>query len=81
MTLQDNDKVYIGFTGIIDIAYRSTRIGSSILPDNFYVTAGSSANDPITISYANYVWTTVPGPCGVGGYDGGKRQIDCGFAC
>ncbi|MCJ1465655.1 hypothetical protein MMC07_004274 [Pseudocyphellaria aurata] len=35
----------------------------------------------LEFAYAGDHWSTTDGRCSVGGYQGGARQMDCGFAC
>jgi len=51
----------------------------SALPLVFEVCSGSVDSDPITFHYGGDTFDSHS--CSVGGYDSGKRQMDCGFAC
>ncbi|KAI9798558.1 MAG: hypothetical protein M1833_004695 [Piccolia ochrophora] len=57
------------------------------LPYYLIVDPGKVDADPISVKYAGESWKTDDlypdgtGRCGVGAYDNGKREIDCGFHC
>ena len=54
---------------------------TSKLPKAVTVTAKAVDGDALTVEYDGIPFDTVSPFCVVGGYDSGKREIDCGFLC
>ncbi|KAI0012355.1 hypothetical protein F4779DRAFT_614557 [Xylariaceae sp. FL0662B] len=52
----------------------------SQLPAVVVLTAGAADSDPVTFSYNGATFSSSNG-CSTGGFDGGARQMDCGFTC
>ena len=50
------------------------------LPDSMEITVGYTNDDPLQFSYNGDTFTADQ-RCGVGKYDGGNRDMDCGFTC
>ncbi|KAI8624532.1 hypothetical protein F5Y19DRAFT_480554 [Xylariaceae sp. FL1651] len=44
------------------------------------LTVGSVDSDPVNFAYAGHRFSSSNG-CSTGGYDGGNREMDCGFQC
>ena len=53
----------------------------SQLPYTFEVLVGGTDRQPIRFQYSGQAWTSADGPCRVGDYDSGSRNMDCGFSC
>ena len=53
----------------------------SQLPDAFEVLVGGTDGQPVFFQYNGQAWDSDSTQCSVGGYDGGSRQMDCGFSC
>ncbi|KAI0425680.1 hypothetical protein F5Y09DRAFT_346454 [Xylaria sp. FL1042] len=53
---------------------------TSDLPNTVVVSVGAVDDDPVEFAYAGYQFSSSAG-CSTGGYDGGNREMDCGFAC
>lgn len=54
----------------------------SQLPDVFEVEVGANDAQPVLFQYNGQAWSTNGGQCGTPGeYDGGSRNMDCGFNC
>lgn len=51
------------------------------LPATVAITPGNTHDDPLNVEYGTWSTLTVAPACGVGSYDNGVRQIDCGFPC
>lgn len=51
------------------------------LPEVLIVTAGSVDSDPVSFAYGGQTWTSSDSQCSIGDYNGGSRQMDCGFTC
>lgn len=45
------------------------------------IIAGAVDSDPVGFEYNGASWDSSSSQCSVGGYDGGERQMDCGFTC
>ncbi|KAI9797895.1 MAG: hypothetical protein M1833_005095 [Piccolia ochrophora] len=65
---------------------RAPQVIKGKLPVEVTVNTGAEDKDPISITYGGDVWTTADTPdgkarCGVGPFDNGRREIDCGFTC
>ncbi|KAH8165071.1 hypothetical protein CIB48_g3210 [Xylaria polymorpha] len=70
----------IGGASRLDVAdYQSGGVYSQ-LPYTLVVTSGAVDSDPVGFAYAGYVFSSSSG-CSTGSYDGGNREMDCGFAC
>ncbi|KAH8818866.1 hypothetical protein DL96DRAFT_1684436 [Flagelloscypha sp. PMI_526] len=54
---------------------------TSKLPFVMIVTAQNVDDDPIKFAYAGQNFDSNAAQCSVGGYDSGKREMDCGFTC
>jgi hypothetical protein len=52
----------------------------SALPLVLVVTAENIDSDPVKFAYGAQSWDS-NSQCSVGGYDSGKREMDCGFTC
>ncbi|KAI8961303.1 hypothetical protein F5Y11DRAFT_326528 [Daldinia sp. FL1419] len=70
----------VGLDNGHDIPNFSSAAISSELPYQLIVTTGSVDNDPVQFSYAGYTFSSSTG-CSTGKYDGGNREMDCGFGC
>lgn len=80
--LYDRAQDFIGTSGTVDIPDGSTaNIGAPTLPYLLLVTSGHVDSDPIYFAYAGQQWSSNSGQCSVGKYDGGDREMDCGFNC
>lgn len=53
----------------------------SALPDVFEVEVGANDAQPVLFLYNGQAWSSNDGQCSVGGYNGGSRNMDCGFNC
>ena len=53
----------------------------SQLPAVFEVEVGANDDEPVQFQYAGQAWASSGSQCGVGSFDSGSRQIDCGFNC
>ncbi|KAL8902721.1 MAG: hypothetical protein Q9207_004433 [Kuettlingeria erythrocarpa] len=52
------------------------------LPNQLIVTAGAVDADPVRFAYGSQSWDSNDGSrCGMGAYDSGSRNGDCGFSC
>ena len=83
ITPKDSNVETIGGVDI-DIYGGTTFDLPSALPYTFEITPGLNGNgdtDPINLAYAGWNALTQSPGCSVGGYDGGYRQMDCGFPC
>lgn len=56
-------------------------IGTTTLPGPMSVTAGNVDDNPLSFSIGGDSFASNTDRCTVGRYDGGRREIDCGFAC
>ena len=54
---------------------------TSSLPYVLVMEAGNVDSDPVRFSYGGDTWLSDSSRCSVGQYDGGNRQMDCGFGC
>lgn len=69
--------------GTVQGVVTSTIVTGS-LPYTLDVGAGAVDSDPVTFAYAGQTWDSNDSTvhqCMVGAYDGGSRQMDCGFTC
>ena len=53
----------------------------SQLPFVFEVEVGAQDADPVRFQYNGQAWDSTAGQCSVGSYQGGSRNMDCGFNC
>ncbi|KAH8824251.1 hypothetical protein DL96DRAFT_202912 [Flagelloscypha sp. PMI_526] len=54
---------------------------TSKLPNVMIVTAQNVDEDPIKFAFGGETFDSNAAQCSVGGYDNGKREMDCGFTC
>lgn len=83
ITLLDDNRVPVGTLGI-DAEGGSSVDVTGALPYVFILQPGAHGNgddDPIDLKYGDWSEQTKAPACSVGKYDGGKRQMDCGFRC
>lgn len=66
-------------TGVAIPDYQSTSV-PSFLPYLLTVGVGAVDSDPLQFAYAGQKFSSSDG-CSTGKYDGGKREMDCGFGC
>ncbi|KAH8157824.1 hypothetical protein CIB48_g10430 [Xylaria polymorpha] len=52
----------------------------SELPYVVVISTGSVDSDPVQFAYAGSHFSSSAG-CSTGGYEGGNREMDCGFTC
>jgi len=77
VTIKDQNGSLIGS---VDHATSPAGVTSS-LPYVLIVTAGNGDSDPVSFDYAGQHWASNSGQCSTGAYDGGSRNMDCGFTC
>lgn len=53
----------------------------SQLPDVFEVMVGGADQQPVFFLYNGQSWNSGDAQCSLGVYNGGSRNIDCGFTC
>jgi hypothetical protein len=87
-TLKDQNQNEIGTTGGktgLTLLYgRPKLVFPSKLPLPFVVNSRVIDSDPVDFEYDGVRWDSNNKDthhCSVGAYDGGKREIDCGFTC
>jgi len=54
---------------------------TSKLPLTLEIRTGGVDADPVMFAYGADSWSSGDARCSVGKYDGGKREMDCGFSC
>lgn len=83
ITIKDDNQIPVGGWGI-DAEGGSPVDVTSLLPYVFELRPGNHGNgdsDPIDLAYGAWAAQTTAPACQVGGYDHGKREMDCGFPC
>lgn len=83
VTLKDSNQEQVG-KGSFKIKSGKQKDMASVLPYTFEIapgTQGESDSDPLRLKYAGWSALTDGPACRVGSYDGGYRQMDCGFPC
>lgn len=81
VTLYDALQDSIGGVTLLDAPGGTFEGIDSQLPDVFEVEVGADDPQPVLFQYSGQAWSSDDGQCIVGGYDGGIRNIDCGFNC
>ena len=71
----------VGGTTLLSVTGGSYANIDSQLPYVFEVEVGANDDMPVLFQYSGQAWRSSDSQCSVGGYDGGSRQIDCGFNC
>lgn len=80
ITLKDAIGEPLGGASVVEAPSGQGVDVDSQLPNVFIATAGYVDSDPVSFAYGGQQWDS-SGGCSVGGYDGGSRQMDCGFSC
>ncbi|KAI0157968.1 hypothetical protein GGR52DRAFT_576938 [Hypoxylon sp. FL1284] len=78
--IKDANGYIIGGTSYQQVANGASIDITSQLPHPLVLTAGSTDQDPVRFGYNGQHWSSNHG-CSLGKYDGGNRDMDCGFHC
>lgn len=81
VSLYDAAQDPIGGTSLLSLPGGTYKDIDSQLPYTFDVLVGGTDSQPIRFQYGGQAWTSADGQCGVGDYDSGSRNMDCGFSC
>ncbi|KAI0438473.1 hypothetical protein F4803DRAFT_97989 [Xylaria telfairii] len=80
IVIKDAIGAIIGGVNRLAIENFSSEGVTSELPYVLVVSTGGVDSDPVQFAYAGGHFSTSDG-CSTGGYDSGRRQMDCGFHC
>ena len=78
--IYDDEAIIIGNIPTTNIINNNAVNIDSQLPFVIVVSEVVDGSD-LNFAYAGDSWSTTGGRCSVGGWAGGVRQMDCGFAC
>lgn len=83
LTIDLADAVQNLIGGVVEVdapSWQPVNVNSE-LPYVFIATTGDLDELPLQFAYAGQNWDSNSGQCSVGGYEDGKREMDCGFSC
>ncbi len=81
VSLSDNIQDPIGSVSHLSVPGGVYEGIDSQLPDVFEVEVGGADGQPVFFMYNGQAWDSGDSQCSMGGYNGGSRQMDCGFSC
>lgn len=80
VTIFDAAKSAIGTSGQVPaLTGQAVDVAGLVMP--FQVTAPELDSQPLGFAYNGRSWNSDSSDCSTGGYDSGKRDMDCGFSC
>ncbi|MCJ1446986.1 MAG: hypothetical protein MMC23_007494 [Stictis urceolatum] len=71
----------IGGENSAEVADLESISSTSQLPYTIDMSIGKQDSNKLRFSYAGETWFTGSSTCSVGGYDSGRREMDCHFTC